>query len=67
MSNVSKLDNYEVKEFVRDFYYNKLKFCGCGLLADILSLINDVLNIIDTAKSRDYEENKKLYKNVLGK
>lgn len=40
---------YEEKrrEFINDFYYEVLKFCGCGNPEDILFVIKNVLNATD--------------------
>lgn len=39
------LENTE--EFIQEFYYNKLEFCGCGSPSDILYVIRNILNVID--------------------
>ena len=44
-------------EFVKNFYYEDLGFCGCGNPASILCVIKDFLNVIDA-----YSENKINYK-----
>lgn len=35
------------QEFIQDFYYNKLEFCGCGSPSDILYVIKNILNVIE--------------------
>lgn len=44
-------------EFINDFYYDKLKFCGCGSPSDTLYVIKKVLNVIDV-KIKRCEESK---------
>ena len=34
-------------EFVKNFYYEDLGFCGCGNPASILCTIKDFLNVVD--------------------
>ena len=45
-------------EFVKNFYYEDLGFCGCGNPASILCTIKDFLNVIDAySKDKiDYKE-----------
>ncbi|MGM7720586.1 hypothetical protein [uncultured Metabacillus sp.] len=45
------MENWEkqelIKERLNDFYYEKLKFCGCGNPGDTLKLIKELLNAIN--------------------
>jgi hypothetical protein len=34
------------KEFLNDFYYKKLKFCGCGCPSDTLFIVRNMLNVV---------------------
>ena len=45
-------------EFVKNFYYEDLGFCGCGNPASILCTIKDFLNVIDAyfKDKIDYKE-----------
>lgn len=44
------------REFIQDFYYEKLNFCGCGSPWDVLYTIKKTLNIISKKKEFDYED-----------
>lgn len=39
-------------EFIKDFYYEKLNFCGCGSPSDTLYVIRNVLNVIKLREDR---------------
>lgn len=47
-------------EFINDFYYEKLDFCGCGRPCDILYVIRNFLNAVKRKTDRwelpDYEK-----------
>lgn len=46
------------REFINDFYFEKLNFCGCGSPCDTLYVIKNLLNVIkakmDKWKLADY-------------
>ena len=40
------------REFISDFYYEKLNFCGCGSPWDTLYVIKNLLNILKVRSDR---------------
>jgi hypothetical protein len=49
----------EIYKVLYDFYFNKLKFCGCGSPEDTLLYIKKLLNLIKRKMDRPYDESKK--------
>lgn len=49
-------------DYVNDFYFEKLDFCGCGIPKDVIIMIKDILNIISTRDTRSYEEQQELFR-----
>jgi hypothetical protein len=63
------MENWEIeqqrKELIYNFYYENLKFCGCGSPWTTLKFIKDFLNTIkqktDNYKKKDYDKNSEKY------
>lgn len=55
-------------EFIKDFYYDKLNFCGCGSPWDTLYTIRGFLNCIkkktDRYELEDYNRNSNIYYDI---
>ncbi|MBO3356197.1 hypothetical protein [Clostridium perfringens] len=44
---MNNLKNKEDRiEFIKEFYYERLKFCGCGIPSNTLFIIRDILRVI---------------------
>lgn len=56
------------KEFIQDFYYKELGFCGCGSPENILYVLRELLNTIkrktDRYKLEDYDNKIKEYSDL---
>lgn len=61
------MDQYELGEKLRDFYYNRLKFCGCGRPQDTMEFIRGFLNSIydKFSKELSYYEQQDNLKHVF--
>lgn len=53
------------RDFINEFYYEKLNFCGCGRPWDILYTIKCVLNTVKRKYDKDYNCNYELYEKEL--
>ena len=53
------------RDFINDFYYEKLNFCGCGSPWDVLYTIKKILNVISQKKDYDYEDYWNKFRNSL--
>lgn len=53
------------REFIHDFYYGKLNFCGCGSPSDTLYVVRNVLNLIADKNKYDYDNYWNEFKSTL--
>lgn len=69
------MEQWELEEqrrnFINDFYFEKLNFCGCGSPSDTLYVIKNLLNVIKIRTDRwdlpDYNKNRHEYYNLYKK
>lgn len=64
---VRNMDQFELGEKLREIYFEKLKFCGCGRPQDTMLFIKDFLNVIyDKFESKlNYDEYQNRLKEVF--